>query len=472
MAADDPGRSGPRWSRRTFLGAMAAAPGLALAAGEPGPMRRVGIIGGGMAGVSLAWLLDVRREVYLFESGESLGGNVRGFEVQSDAGPFVVDMGAQYFHPGPYPTYVELLAQFGLYDPSQAVPTASHSFPASITVAGAGERDPFFVSPLFPDRSWPLFEFWNFDGLWAFGLVFWAAGLLDLFGVDYGLTMDAWLKSLPLSPQQRDEIILPWTASLYSGSVEQARGLSARAAMVFVSRAQPSDSSQPVSYFVLDPGMGEVIRRMAAQCTTVNILTNSPVRQLVRGQDGGFVIRTDGGMMVQVDDLVLATSAPVSRQLLQDVSGTRAQQNCLGGVEYHDARLALHQDPVYAPADPRYWSFLNCESEGAFCEASMWLAPVLRGVPAATSSKLWKSWITHRTVQPQKVLYETAFRHMLPTPATILAQNGLSQLQGFGDVWLAGGYTRPYDSQETALRSAMDVAWAMGVYSDRLLKLV
>ena len=33
------------------------------------------------------------------------------------AGAFVVDMGAQYFHPAPYPTYTALLDHLGLRDP-------------------------------------------------------------------------------------------------------------------------------------------------------------------------------------------------------------------------------------------------------------------------------------------------------------------------------------------------------------------
>jgi predicted NAD/FAD-binding protein len=175
---------------------------------------------------------------------------------------------------------------------------------------------------------------------------------------------------------------------------------------------------------------------------------------------------------LEVDELVFATPAPVTRRLLEGLPGTGPQQEKLGGIAYHDARLALHRDPAYALADPRYWSFLNCESDGGFCEASMWLEPVLRGVPPATSSRLWKSWVTHRQQQPQEVLSEVAFRHMLPTPATIRAQRGLLARQGRGGVWFAGGYTRPYDSQETALRSAMDVAHGMGVFSNRLLSLL
>lgn len=472
MTRDRAGQFDPGWSRRAFLGTLAAAPGLALVGAGPGPSRRVGIVGGGMAGVSLAWLLDGQREVHLLEARDSLGGNVRGVEVEVDGLPVLVDLGAQYFHPGPYPTYVRLLAEFGLFDPDPNVPTASHEFPASITVAGRGEPRPRFLSPLPPDRFWQVFEPWNLDGLWAFGVVFWAASFLEPFAVDYDLTMDAWLRLLGLSQRQRDEIILPWTASLYSGSVEQARELSARAAMVFVSLAQPAVPGDPVTYFVLDPGMGEVIRVMASQCSTVSFRTSARVQQLTRGPNDGFVIRTDDGQSLEVDDLVFATPAPVTGRLLEGLPGTGRQREKLRGIEYHDARLALHRDPAYAPADPQYWSFLNSESDGEFCEASMWLAPVLRGVPPATSSRLWKSWVTHRQQPPQQVLGEAAFRHMLPTPATIRAQRGLLARQGQGGVWFAGGYTRPYDSQETALRSAMDVALGMQAYSDRLLSLL
>ena len=79
------------------------------------------------------------------------------------------------------------------------------------------------------------------------------------------------------------------------------------------------------------------------------------------------------------------------------------------------------------------------------------------GPPPETAAKLWKSWTTHR-VQPSQVLYDTEFRHMLPTPATLHAQDSMKTLQGRDGIWFAGGYLYPYDSQETALRSALRVA--------------
>ena len=72
------------WSRREAIRALAGAavlPALSPAA-EPG--RRVGIIGGGMAGVSLAWLLNGAVDVVLLEGRASLGGNVQSVAVELD----------------------------------------------------------------------------------------------------------------------------------------------------------------------------------------------------------------------------------------------------------------------------------------------------------------------------------------------------------------------------------------------------
>jgi len=253
-------------------------------------------------------------------------------------------------------------------------------------------------------------------------------------------------------------MILPWAASLFSGSIEQARTLSARGAMIFAAKALPQNPFDPILYYVLNRGMAEALNRMVAQCSTLQVLTSASVRRISRGPHGGFRIHRTSGQTIAVDDLVLASSGPNTLRLLSGVPGTGPQQAALRGIEFHDARLALHTDPVYVPPEEYFWSFLNCRIQDAYCEASMWLAPVLTDVPPSIGTKLWKSWVTHRDRQPAQVLHETEFKHMLPTAATVRAQSELRSLQGQDGIWLAGGYMYPYDSQETALRSAIRVA--------------
>ena len=221
-------------------------------------------------------------------------------------------------------------------------------------------------------------------------------------------------------------------------------------------------------YYVLKHGLVQVLQRLIDQTSTVSVLTHAPVLQVTPAPQGQFQIRCLDGRTFYVDDLVLASSGPGSLRLLNGLPGTDLQQAALRGMEFHPALLALHLDPVYAAPDVRLRSFLNCQIEGSFCEASMWLAGVLTEPQPLTAARIWKSWVTHRTHQPQLVLREAIFNHMLPTPATIGAQTVLRSLQGRSGVWFAGGYTFPYDSQETALASALQVAIGLNVSSSRV----
>ena len=454
------------WTRRDMLrtvGALAAAPALAARAAV---LPRIGIVGAGMAGVSLAWLLDGHYDVTLIEAAPEIGGNVHGVDVDLDGQQFVVDAGAQFFHPGPYPVYTALLTALGLYPP-QAGSAGSHAFKASITVAAPASPLPRFVSPVVPDRTWPLLAGWNGAGTSAFATCFAAARVRELQGASYALTLGDWLPTLGLTRDQWEGMLLPWAASLFSGSIEQARGLSARAAMIFAAKALPANPLEPLLYYVLTPGMGEVLRRLLDQCSTVTVRTGAAVQHVVRDSVGGFHLHCADSSVVTVDDLVFASSGPGTLQLLAGMPGTAPQMSALQAIEFHDARLTLHTDPVYAPGHPLFWSFLNCSVEGAFCEASMWLAPVLAGIPPATAARVWKSWTTHRVQQPAQILHDVTFKHMLPTPTTLAAQALLRLMQGRDGLWFAGGYLRPYDAQETALLSALGVALGLGATSAR-----
>jgi predicted NAD/FAD-binding protein len=454
------------WSRRDVLRTVAVAAGAPLLP-QGQPPRRVGIVGGGMAGVATAWMLDGQREVVLLEARPAIGGNVQSVDVDLDGSQFVVDIGAQYFHPGPYPLYTALLSSLGLYPPAAPpAPNRSVAFPASITMFSASEALPRFVSPILPDRVWPALAPWNRDGLTAFATAFTAARDRENQEGSWALTLEDWLPTLGLSQAQWEGMVLPWAAALFSGSIDQARGLSARAAMIFAARALPANPLDALLYYALTAGMGDVLDRLIAQCSTVEVMTGAVVLHVTRTLEGAFLITCLDGRTIEVDDLVFASSGPATLQLLSGLPGTDAQRAALQGIEFQGARLALHTGPLYASSQPLFWSFLNSRIQGPYCEASMWLAPVLADVPPQTAAKVWKSWITHRA-RPAQVIREALFKHMLPTPATLLSQSTLRSLQGQGGVWIAGGYTFPFDAQETALVSALVVALGLGITSAR-----
>lgn len=437
--------------RRLLQGAAAAAIAAALplprsrAAGLP----RVAIIGGGMAGVASAWLLDGVCDVRLFEARGSLGGNVRTVPLLLGGQTRAVDLGAQYFHPGPYPTYVQLLEQLGLWPVATG---EARAFIASITIDAPNESRPRFVSPILPGRAWPLLADWNRPAVQAFQTTLSASRRREQRGGSWLLPMADWLATLPITPAQADTLILPWAAALNSGDVTQTGGLSARALMVFAAGALPASPLEPIVYYVLERGMIEPLNRMVAQLTTAQVATDMPVDAVAPAAGGGWTVQPHQGPAQQFDAIVFAASGPPTLALLQGLPGTAVARNALQGMGFYGATLALHADPAFAPTDTKWWSFLNCRAEGNFCEASMWLDSVL-GVDS-----LWKSWITHRATPPQQELARADFLHTVPSPANIHAQRLLATQQGRGGLWFAGSYTLPFDSQETALLSAMTVA--------------
>lgn len=106
-------------SRRSFLrrGALAAM-GVGVSGGRaslaPGSLPRVGIVGGGLAGVACGWLLDGVADAVIFESRRTVGGHAHTIPVAVGSRNILVDVGAQFFSPGPHPTYSKLLELIGL----------------------------------------------------------------------------------------------------------------------------------------------------------------------------------------------------------------------------------------------------------------------------------------------------------------------------------------------------------------------
>jgi uncharacterized protein len=419
-----------------------------------------------MAGVATAWLLDGLAEVTLFEAAPQIGGNVRTVPVTQGGVTWAVDVGAQFFHPGPYPTYVALLTELGLFPDDTG---ESHRIAATITVDAAGETLPRFVSPALTGSAWPLLAPWNRAGQQAFQRAFSAAARREARGVSWQQSLGDWLPRLGLDAAQWEGMLLPWAASLNQGDIEVARGLSARSAMVFAAKALPPNPLDPVEYHVLNRGMVEPMRRMLAATTSVTPRLGDPVLA-VQPSGSGFLVQS-ASAQIAADQVVFASSGEPTLALTATLPGTEDRRAALAQMPFYDARLMLHTDAAYVRPEERYRSFIHGRIEGTACEASMDMARVLKPGPAGERPTLWKSGVTQRSSLPSQVVHDQTFRHVLPSPGTIAAQQVLQAQQGQAGVWIAGGCTRPYDAQETALLSALAVAGGIAPAARRVRRL-
>ena len=77
-------------------------------------MSRIAVIGSGISGMSAAWLLSRRHEVWLYERETRLGGHTHTQEIETSHGPRAIDSGFIVHNDRTYPNLVRLLRELGV----------------------------------------------------------------------------------------------------------------------------------------------------------------------------------------------------------------------------------------------------------------------------------------------------------------------------------------------------------------------
>ncbi|MGO9958456.1 MAG: hypothetical protein ACLP50_21245 [Solirubrobacteraceae bacterium] len=131
----------------------------------------------------------------------------------------------------------------------------------------------------------------------------------------------------------------------------------------------------------------------------------------------------------------------------------------------------IHTDPAYVNPDPSDWAVYNAEIDDLQCEGSVWYGALDPKLPSGAAIDVFKSWALRRRSQPTQILLQRWFKHPLINQATIEAASALRPLQGQGGLFFSGIYTNGFDSQESAVYSAIQVAESLAPDSPTLASL-
>ena len=414
--------------------------------------RRIAVIGGGVAGLSAAWLLSRQHQVTLYEKEAWLGGHAHTVDVETPRGSVAVDTGFIVYNQANYPNFTALL------DHLKVASTETHmSFAASIG-EGRFEYSSDLRGLVGQKRNLARPGYWQ---MLADIVRFYthAESLLDSPEIE-GMTLGEFLTQHGYSAPLVDLHVLPMCAAIWSSSAEAIRGFPMRAFVRFFSSHQLFKIGGRALWRTVQGGSRSYVEALLADFA-------SPVQQRAAAKaihrHGGWVSVEDvAGGRDTFDDVVIASHADQALALLDDADGLERQ--VLGAFRYTRNRAVLHDDPTLMPRRKHVWASWNYiggdddAGKDALC-VTYWMNRL---------QNLDRRHPILLTLNPTREPREGAFKqsydyeHPLFDQPALSAQKRLWELQGRRGTWFCGSYFG-YGFHEDGLQSGLAVAENFGV---------
>ena len=419
------------------------------------------IVGAGAGGVAAAYFLAGSFDVDLFEARSRIGGHCDSRVIEHRGRRITVDLGAQFFHPDTHPIYVTLLEQLGLYDPEDPDVDATVEAPGSLCIFRTAGGAPIFSSsnPL----STPLraVDFAMFTQL---------ARQAVLTDMSWEITVDAWIRSLPLRRSFKKDVLYPWITATIGSPRADARRASARSILQTFALAFPANVLEGATTYTSKIGLQGNLQRLLNRSPTARVHLRTPA-QALRRRRAGWYLQTPAGRKGPYRFVVLNAPPRAGRELLRPLPAFADITELLDVYGYFDSRLLVHTDAAYVHRDRRNWGAYNAGVDGLECEGSAWLGALQEKSASGATVHVFKSWAKRRRFDPKHILLERRFKHPVISRSTIKAARALRPLQGRRGLYFSGQYTTGMDLQESALYSAMEVAEALAPASQTLASL-
>ena len=438
--------------------AAALTPAAVTKNGPASSGARVAIIGAGAGGVAAAYFLADTLDVDLYEARPKIGGHCDTRVVDYRGTPVTVDIGAQFFHPDTHPIYVTLLEQVGLFDPADPNAEETLEANASLCIFPTAGGPPIFSS------SHPLATIATSV---RFAIFTRLARQAVMSNLPWETTVDAWISGLTLAQSFKDDVAYPFITALIGCSRADAARASARSILQTFALAFPANVLQGATTYNSRIGLQGNLQRLLDLSPTVRVHLSTPTQALTHTAAGWFV-DTPTGQEGPYQFVVLNAPPLVGKQLLPAFPDVTS---LLTMYEYFDSRLVIHTDPAYVDSSRSDWASYNAEVDGVECEGSVWYGGLDPKLPSGATIDVFKSWAERRRGDPTKILLERRFKHPLISQSNIEAARALAPLQGRGGLYFSGQYTTGFDSQESAVYSAMKVAESLAPASRTLVAL-
>ena len=414
-------------------------------------MRRVAVVGSGIAGLAVAHGLARDAKVTLFEAGDWFGGHAHTVDIELNGVSHGVDTGFLVYNERTYPNLIRLFAELG-------VATAASDMSFSVQAPALGwEWCGSDLNTVFAQRRNLVSpRFWSMlAAVVRFNRLATALAQSD---AELDESIGDFLDRHRFDNAFRDGYFLPMIGCIWSCPTDQMLRFPVATLLRFCHNHGLLQLTKRPQWHTVRGGSRQYVDKLVASIADARLAT--PVRAIVRLPPGsgaaGVMVHTDHASE-RFDDVVLATHTDQALALLPDASADEC--SVLGAIRYQANRVLLHTDRLMLPQRPRAWAAWNYErAAGSGREqAGVCLHYLINRLqPLPWRTPVIVSMNPQRPIRDAAVLGEWTYTHPVFDRAAVLAQRALHLIQGHSNVWFCGAWTR-YGFHEDGLMSGLAV---------------
>ncbi len=424
-------------------------------------MKKIAIIGGGIAGLTAAYLLRRKYDITLFEKSDRVGGNAYTLTVP---GGGEVDIAAAIFGKSSCRNVFRLFRELGIDTVRSFRMNPCDLSGPGVSFYNLDTKQGLFLTPRLKGLIAQHFEMLRPDRVMSVlqlmrGLQ--QAQKLSRRGSLEGLTVDEALQKIP--PLRGDAKLmfigcLCLISSMHCDDVLEApASFFIEKLKIYHDLIPPTPRSLLSIHFVKN-GTKSYVRALSAPYRD-GIILNSRIKTVVRRDADVQVLMEDGREML-FDRVVFACNADQALELLREP--TNDERRLLGAWKYTEGRVVVHTDHAQFPKRELMEGFTYLyQNKGRYIETS--ISGSLWSLPGVSKdSTLISTQHPNFPIAKDRTIFEKVFRTPLFDFRSCATIEELPSLNGVKNTYYCGSHFG-FGLHEDAVSSAVEVARALHV---------